>query len=133
MEPQLHAALVSLGLQNEHAVSAEAFLAALAAQGLRVQDNRAALQQLVHPGKTCSKCNGPLSPHWNENVPAHILDVDGWKQTMHVPVRCRRREGNCCLSGKRVWYNFIALDKNNHTWHWPPNNATGQIGAAFAI
>lgn len=34
-------------------------------------------------------------------------------------MRCRN-SGGCTLQGKRIWHNFVAKDKQEHTWAWPP-------------
>jgi hypothetical protein len=50
---------------------------------------------------------------------ATVLDVDGWIQVRHQPKRCRRRPELCTSSGKRIFYNYIAMGKGEHVWTWP--------------
>jgi hypothetical protein len=112
----MQAALEALGVQG---LSKEALSEALAISGLQLRAADTPAHQVTHPQTVCCECLGELHLQPSGACSARVLDVDGWKDIQHVPRRCRRRPELCRLSGKRIWCNFLAVDKNNHKWLWP--------------
>ena len=47
--------------------------------------------------------------------------VSHMRVLVKVPKRCKRREENCSLSGKRVWYNYTSQGTRDHPFTWPAN------------
>ena len=71
-----------------------------------------------HPTLQCPGCSDKLFPFKQEAVRARVLDCGGWTWQVHMPLRCRNVEG-CAWQGKRIWHNYIAVGKTQHTWAWP--------------
>ena len=67
-----------------------------------------------------AECMGALGIQCCEAVNAMVLDVGGWRLVEHTPARCLR--DGCKLERKRVWYNFIAVSRQEHNWLWPQGN-----------
>ena len=70
----------------------------------------------LRPCTDCASCQGPMQPEATAAVVASVLDVGGWGQVQHVPLRCR--QARCALAGKRAWYNYTAVSSQRHVWCW---------------
>ena len=61
---------------------------------------------LLHPDRACEGCGTQRCPQPSLASAAVILDVTGWIQKSHVPLRCRKRKG-CDWSGRLQWHNYV--------------------------
>lgn len=116
MSAVLQAVLSRLGLSRE--VSTQEVADALDQCGLECRPKPGCATTIAHPCRQCTKCNRHLSPDDAKALTASVLDVTGWKQLRHVPLRCRNKD--CVYVNKRVWYNYIVLDSRTHMWMWEP-------------
>ena len=79
---------------------------------------------IQYPLARCPGCSKPVYPYSQVAVTAAVLDTGGWKQMLHIPVRCRDT-GACPWGGKRIWHNFISESKTEHFWTWPTEQELG--------
>ena len=88
--------------------------------GTAAPPNPSPVQQhsVQYPTLQCPGCSSQLFPFKQEAIKAKVLDCSGWTWQTHVPLRCRNLEG-CAWQGKRVWHNYVAVSRAQHTWVWP--------------
>ena len=103
--------LNELGLQGQ--ITVEAFRKAAEVVGCDVVEERR--EKVRHPCHKCW-CGKELHPREDKEAQAAVLDVGGWRQVWHVPMRCRSQI--CPRRENYVWYNYITISKTEHLWAW---------------
>ena len=66
-------------------------------------------KMLLHPDAVCEGCGTQRCPQPALASAAVILDVNGWIQKSHVPLRCRKRKG-CNQAGQLQWHNYAVVN-----------------------
>lgn len=74
------------------------------------------MEELQYPGP-CPACGEDMHPFPGKAYVASILDVDGWRQVKHTPLRCRRKA--CAQKDREVFHNYTAKGKTTREWVWP--------------
>ena len=108
MDSHVGRLLQELGLEGQ--ITVDEFRKATKAAGCKVMEEKQ--EKVKHPLKTC-KCGRQLCLREDKQVKAKVLDVGGWREVWHVPMR--RRNSNCSRHDKYVWYNYFTQTKTEHS------------------